>query len=232
MLIALLCVLYPRVRLATRAGLILTVILAVNLAFVFLISNPFQFSLLAEKPTGSVTRSIQLENVLLNFSENIPGIIGKGWGSTWFEYVRIPEDDIYSVGSSMGVDIEEAMSLPVKFSFNWLPPAVLHKWGLLGIVLLSFLIAKFYQDLSKKIRKLHNLGLHGDEIRYLYGILAMACYFILADFLWSTSLRGAIFTSLLAFRVEKEIGKTYEERFEMCAARKCGAIDKGQVSVS
>lgn len=226
MLIALLVALYPRVRLVTRGLLILTMILTVNLVFVFLISNPFHFALLAEKPTGAVTRSVQLENVLLNFSQNIPGLIGKGWGSTWFEYVRIPEDDIFSVGTSLSVDIEEAMALPVKFAFNWQPPAVLHKWGLLGTVLLCYLIAAFYEHLSAKIRKLQNLGLHRDNVRYLYGILVIACYYILADFLWSTSLRSAIFTSLLAFGVENEIRKKYAERSKMYAV---GGVELGLV---
>ena len=209
MLTALLFAFYPRVRLIGRTGLILSGILAVECLFVLLISNPFQVALLAEKSAGAVARSIELENVLHSFGQNIPGFIGKGWGSSWFEYVRGPEGDIYSVGSSMGANIEEAMSLPVRFVFHWQPPAMLYKWGILGIVLLSFLIAKYYQDLSRQIRKLKDLGLNAIDARYLYAILIISCYFITADFLWNTSLRESVFVSLLVFSTEDEIRKRW-----------------------
>lgn len=209
MLIVLMFAFYPRVYLISRSSLILMGIIIVNLIFLLLISNPFQLDLLAQKAGGAVTRSIQLENAMLNFGKNIPGFIGKGWGSTWFEYVAIPEDDIYSVGTSMGVDIEEAMSHPVKFAFNWHLPAILHKWGILGVVLLSYLIARFHENLSGQIRKLKNLGLHKNDVKYLYVILLIACYFITVDFLWNTSLNQSIFVSILAFCAENEIKKRW-----------------------
>ena len=211
MYIPFLFVLFSRISLPAKAGFIFAIIVIANLTLVTLITNPLKLNILDQKSDGAITRIIQLDNALLNSKENIPGLIGKGWGSTWFEYIPIPENDVYSVGTSVAAEQEEAMALPVKFIFNWMPPALMHKWGILGMILLSFFVTNFYEILVKKIRKLKRLGLCKRSRRYLYAISIIAFFYVMSDFMWSTSLTGSVFSSILAFCVEREID-TYAKK--------------------
>lgn len=98
--------------------------------------------LMSEKSDGIVTRTIQWNNFLINASENFTGIVGKGLGSTWFEYEKMPSSDIYAVGTSMGDDVESSMALPVKFIFNFLPAGIFQKFGVIGCFFITYLICK------------------------------------------------------------------------------------------
>jgi hypothetical protein len=92
-----------------------------------------------------------------------------------------------------------------------MPPALLHKWGILGVLLLSFFVTVFYEDLAKKIRNLRKLGASKTNSRYLYAISITAFFYVVNDFMWNTSLAGSVFTSVLVFCVESEIRKKKDE---------------------
>ena len=83
-------VLHFNLRFTARFIAIFASILLINLASLLLVTNPFNWTLLAAKAEGSITRQVQMENAVENFKHNIPGAIGKGLGSTWFEYIPIP----------------------------------------------------------------------------------------------------------------------------------------------
>ncbi len=184
-------------------------ILAVNLGSILLIQNPFGWFFLDLKADGALTRQIQMQNAIENFSHNIPGVIGKGLGSTWFEYIPISETDIYSVGTSVGSTPEEAISMPVKFIFNFEPPALLHKWGIIGTICLFFFLARYYNINFNKIRKLR-YQVDKNEIKYLKAILVLSFLFAAGSFTYIGSLKPSLITSLLAFYIENKIRSLQE----------------------
>lgn len=170
-----------------------------------MLDNPFQWGWLSVKADGANTRHIQMENVLLNFNRNIPGFIGKGLGSTWFEIIPVPEDDIYSVGTSVGVTSKEAMAMPVKFIFNIYAAGVLYKWGILGIVLLIGLISYYYSSMSAQISRLRRAGLASSKARWLAVYLLVGTILIFENFTYIGILKTSLMTSLMAFYVEHQI---------------------------
>lgn len=192
-------------RFKARFVTLLAAVFIVNIGTVMLIYNPFNLSLLAQKKQGFMTRQIQMDNALENFWHNIPGFIGKGIGSTWFEYYKIPEVDIYSVGTSVGYIPEEAMSMPVKFVFNFVPPSLLHKWGVCGSILLVFWVTRYFHVLHQKIRQLSKTGVDEGQIRYFSAVLLISTLFALDSFVYIGVLKTSLITSLLAFYTENNI---------------------------
>ena len=184
---------------------ILLGIMATNLVAVILLADPFHIPLLAPKAEGALTRQIQLENAVLNFSENIPGVIGKGLGSTWFEHVPIPSYDVYSVGTSVGKTAQESLAMPVKFIFNFGPAALLYKWGVLGTVLLAFFIAQYFERSANKLRQLGQCPANRHAVRYSYAVLIISSIFVIENFTYIGILKTSLITSLLAFYVEHNI---------------------------
>jgi hypothetical protein len=181
---------------------VLSIILLVNLLSIWSITNPFGNELLAAKSDGAVTRQIQLANALLNSTENIPGLIGKGLGSTWFEYIPIPQTDIFSIGTSGG-EIDEALASPVKFIFNWIPPVLIHKWGILGTLFLIYFISMYLHSALKSNKINHQLGKISVGEKQGENILLMTSFiFIVENFTYIGLLRTSLITSLLAFYVE------------------------------
>jgi len=188
-----------------QVGAILFWIVAVQGVYLFLLTNPFQWPWLIAKSEGALTRQIQMENAFLNFNRNIPGIIGKGLGSTWFEIVPLEQHDIYAVGTSVAKTSEEAMSMPVKFIFNIPAAAILHKWGILGTVALISLIVLYYKKLYRWIKRLSGNVLDPSEARWLYFYLLVSTVFIIENFTYIGILKTSLMTSLLAFYVEHNI---------------------------
>lgn len=188
-----------------RFLMVLIAVLLVNLASLMFITNPFNWRILAAKAEGSLTRQIQMENVVENFGYNIPGVIGKGLGSTWFEFIQIPAKDIYSVGTSVGSTSENAMAMPVKFIFNFGPPALLYKWGVIGTVALIFLLTRYFHINFNRIKKLKQSKIGMDEIRYLEAILIISFLFVMGTFTYIGNLKPSLITSILAFYVENQI---------------------------
>jgi hypothetical protein len=184
---------------------ILLVIIAANLMAVILMADPFHIPILAAKAEGVLTRRIQLENVILNLSENIPGVIGKGLGSTWFEYVPIPNYDLYSVGTSVGRTAQESFAMPVKFIFNFRPAALLYKWGILGTLLLAFFITRYFQRAADELRQLEQCTASRHTVRYFYAVLIISTIFVIENFTYIGILKTSLITSLLAFYVEHNI---------------------------
>jgi hypothetical protein len=198
-------ILRMNIRFKARFIALLSAVFIINLGMVILIYDPLNISLLTQKKQGFMTRRIQMDNALENFKHNIPGILGKGLGSTWFEYYKIPEVDIYSVGTSVGRTTEEAMRMPVKFIFNFQPPSLLHKWGILGSILLVFLINRYFHVLRQKIRQLDEARINENQIRYISAVLLISTLFILDSFVYIGVLKTSLITSLLAFYTENNI---------------------------
>jgi hypothetical protein len=192
-------------RFRVKYAVLLSAVFFINFSIVMLIYYPLNISLLTQKKEGFTTRQIQMDNALENFWHNIPGFFGKGLGVTWFEYYKIPQADIYSVGTSVASTVEEAMRMPVKFIFNFVPPAVLHKWGILGSILLVFFITRYYYVLHQRIKQLSEAGIDENKIRYISAVLLISTLFILDTFLYIGVLKTSLITSLLAFYTENNI---------------------------
>jgi hypothetical protein len=189
----------------SRFLLILFFIILTNFIAAAQLTNPFNINILSAKSDGSLTRIIQLDNALINFSQNIPGIFGKGLGVTWFEYIPIPSEDIYSVGTSMGETAEDSMSSNVKFIFNWTPPVLVHKWGILGVVLLSWSFSNYIElSLRRNHSEKFQLSPLPQELSFL---LTLSLFFIIDNFTFIGVLKSSMITSLLAFHVEDSIRK-------------------------
>lgn len=203
-------ILRMNVRFKAKFAALLSAVFIINFSIVMLIYHPLNISLLTQKKDGFITRQIQMDNALENFWHNIPGVLGKGLGVTWFEYYKIPQADIYSVGTSVGRTIEEAMRMPVKFIFNFVPPSLLHKWGILGGILLVFLITRYFYVLHQKIRKLNEAGISENQIRYISAVLLISTLFILDSFIYIGVLKTSLITSLLAFYTENNINNLSE----------------------
>lgn len=194
-----------RMSFGMRFSAIFFMIILINVFSVIMISNPFSWNLLNVKSAGLETRKIQLDNALLNAQENFPGLIGKGLGATWFVYIPIPSNDIFSVGTSTGATSEGAMSSPVQFVFNWVPPVLIHKWGLLGTTLLAFLLAYYFETLVKRLRRISAAGCNPAEQRYLFGLLIVTCVFLLENTTYVGLLRNSLVLSLMVFSLENSI---------------------------
>ena len=205
--VLLLLAVYPRSAFSIRWTRVLAALLAVNVVYTLLVLNPLSIPYLSTKAGGFGTRQIQIENAWLNAGNNIPGVIGKGLGSTWFEYVRIPEADIYSVGTSVGPTSEQAMVAPVKFVFNAGPPSLLHKWGVLGTVLLALFITGFYVRCERGIELLSLVQRNKRRTRFLTAVLLVSFVFTMDNFAYIGILKTSLMTSLLAFYVEDQVRK-------------------------
>jgi hypothetical protein len=151
--VAYLFIVRTRIKLIPKYILVLAIFLLVFPFSIFVVYRPF--GLVKTKSPGVITRVIQFENVLANFHKNIPMLIRKGLGSTWFEYMPIPEGDIYSVGTSVERTSKETIDSPAKFIFNFAPAATLYKWGIIGTLILIFLIVLYFQKVFMKINWLN-----------------------------------------------------------------------------
>lgn len=193
---------FLRFRMQMRSKILLLLILTFffhALAYMAL-TNPFTSTI---KPIE--TRVIEIRNVWDNFNRNIPGIIGKGLGSTWFEIEKLPEEDIYAVGTSLGQDIEEGMALPVKFVFHYSTCSLLYKWGIIGSVLLIMLCGIYIYKLQTSIDKLVLVGLGKNKAKYLKATAFMSFFFIYHNFQMIGSCYYSLITSLLAFYIQNQL---------------------------
>lgn len=195
-----------RTGLLRRFAFLLCLIVGANLMYLLMVSNPLDLSFLAAKSAGSQTRAVQMQNVLANFHQNLPIWLGKGLGSTWFELFPIPNEDIFSVGTSVGRTPQESLAAPVKFIFNSGPAALLYKWGFLGTALLAFWSAWYYHTSIERIRRLHR---QGHEVTWLFGALIISVVFVIESFTYIGNLKPSLITALLVFYVENQIRKAY-----------------------
>ncbi len=153
-------------------------------------------SILQSKSDGVITRNIQWDNYIANSKMNIPGIIGKGLGTTWFEIFPIPEADIYSVGSSLGNDIDKSMNSKVKFIFNIVPAGILYKWGFIGSILIAFYMRKWLLVNQNKPYVVLE-----DKSKFL-GMVAFLMF--LQNLMYVGVLRTSLYASILIFWAENE----------------------------
>jgi hypothetical protein len=191
-----------RINFVQRFLTILLLVTLTNITSVFMINNPFNIDILEAKTDGAITRKIQMENAVLNFNENIPGIIGKGLGSTWFEYIPVQANDIYSIGTSLGETTEDSLASPVKFIFNWTPPVLIHKWGVLGSISLVFLISRFLHASIVNIQRLKSINSQCKYNNLLEPLLIISLIFIIDNFTFVGVLKTSLITSMLAFELE------------------------------
>jgi hypothetical protein len=204
--VVLIVIMRPRLDIVGRFVLVLSAFVLLNLGSVFLVRSPLSTPLVAQKVAGASTRQVQLDNVLRNFDQNIPGVLGKGLGSTWYEYIPIPGNDIYSVGTSVGTTPEESLRSPVKFVFNWEPPSTLYKWGVVGTVALIFLLVRFYHLTSRRIYRLrHDLG--PSRTRDAQAYLMIAYIFAVQNFTYIGPLKTSMLTAMIAGYVDHMVTK-------------------------
>jgi len=192
-----------RPRMAQTA-FVLVAIVSFNVASTIMLSSPLNWSLLPAKSEGAATRQIQIEDVFINYQYNLPIWIGKGLGATWFDYIPVPRRDIYSVGTSVGSTAEESVASPAKFIFNFGPPSLLCKWGVVGVILLAWLLARFY---GRNREALDALGIDpaSSEAKWLRFALLIAFLFALHNYRYIGALRDSFITSLLAFYIESRL---------------------------
>lgn len=188
-----------RMSLKGKVAALLILIISFHIISFIALTNPITASI---KPID--TRMIQLKNVWENFNRNIPGVIGKGLGSTWFEVEKIPEYDIYSVGTSLGQDIERAMEKPVKFVFNYWTASLLYKWGIIGSLLLIAFAGNYLYRLQANIDKLNAMGIAKDRIKYLKAVSFISFFFVYNNFQMIGSCYYSLLTSLFAFYIQDQ----------------------------
>lgn len=138
------------------------------------------------KTDGANTRQIQMDNILSQFWTPPTGIIGKGLGITWFELSPIPENDIYSVGTSVGDDSDTAMSSPVKSVLNWNVSYVTHRWGLLGVILIFLCIHHWIKGNSSLLR-------NPDD----HFVLSLSVVLLIHNLTYVGLQRNCLFTSII-----------------------------------
>jgi hypothetical protein len=185
-----------------RFGIVLVGIVVFNVGSVVMLTNPFDWGLISAKAEGIATRRIQIEDMVMNYDHNLPVLIGKGLGATWFDYVPVPPADIYSVGTSVGDTPQQSIASPVQFIFNFGPPALIYKWGLIGIVLLAWLLARFYGG-NRDALDSADAGHNGVDRKWLRLALLIAFLFALHNFTYVGALRDSFITSLLAYYIER-----------------------------
>ena len=183
------------------AAVFLILKVAVPIALIF---NPL--SIAKFKADGANTRVIQLQNAMANAKMNIPGIIGKGLGTTWFEIIDVPRADIYSVGTSVEDTVEASMASKLKSIFNFGPASYLHKWGLLGILSLIYLVSNFLYIWRHRL----NLLLREKAIdKTTYNqrlMLIYICFLLMLDHVFYIGvIHSAMLTSIMAFWAENGV---------------------------
>lgn len=163
---------------------------------IILIENPFDWQWLNLKKDGLQTRTIQWENMLLNFENNFPLLLGKGLGATWYEYKSLG-DDIYAVGTSMGEDSGQNMLMPVKFVFNFTPSQVLYKWGICGFFVIMFLAVRMY-ILYHRSRVFPAKLIQSKNAVYFKMLVSIIFFSSVSGFSVWGGQRGCVFLSVLA----------------------------------
>lgn len=198
-------ILMLRLKFTQKFVLMLLWFLASQVLYHSLLANPYEIPFLATKSEGSVIRQVQFENAVLNFRQNIPGVFGKGLGSTWFEYAPIPDSAGYSIGTSVGATTEEAVDSPVKFVFNIGSASMLHKWGILGSLVLLFLLVRYFHLWDLRLRRLQRVKLKHEDLQFPLTVLVISFLFVMENFTYIGNLKLSLMTSVLAFCVEDGI---------------------------
>lgn len=213
-------------RLLIRYVAVLTLVVGYHALWIIMIVSPPHLPLVEAKADGVVTRAIQLQNLAINFNENIPGWIGKGLGSTWFEHVPVPAEDIYSVGTSLGESAAESLDQPVKFIFNTPAAAILYKWGVIGILLQVFLITLCYSYWESKLDRISQRRPDHPRLPMLRGALMIGFLIALDTVLFVGMLQLSLSISLLMFYVERQTQRIYQETVEAQAVLPASSASK------
>lgn len=207
-----------KIKTLAKYVFVLAIFLAIFFFQVWIVSNPI--GLVRQKRGGAITRTRQFQNVLMNYDHNIPILIGKGLGSTWFEYMQVSKDDIYSVGTSVGRNKREAMAGRVRFIFNFKPAGILYKWGIMGTLIVVSMIIFYFQGMYRKVVWLDSNHICSPkDTRHLMAILIILFMFMMDNFTYIGSLRHSFITSLLAFYMDDKMnmyGGRIAKKEEVC----------------
>lgn len=184
-----------------RFALCAAIIMFINSYYLLLIylGQHADIPILSAKADGAVNRIIELINVVENYKQNIPVIIGKGFGTTWSEIVQIPIKNIYSVGEFVEKD--------VKFIFHTGAASMLYKWGIIGSLLWLFMLTEYFHVNYNKIQTFNKFETKNETIQYLEAILLISFIYAINNFSYIGNLKSALITSLLAFNVEYRVKK-------------------------
>lgn len=181
--------------------ILLTVLLfSLTSVMVFILYNPI--GIVAHKSDGANTRVIATENFWANAQENIPGVIGKGLGSTYFDRIGINKQDVYSFGTSMGESFEESAESDVLFIMHG-PMGPFYKWGLIGYLFLIFLIVRSHNYYFRKLSKLRP-SLNDEQYGQLFAELLITSWFLITYIIGIGQVNPSLVTSLLVYIVHRD----------------------------
>ena len=175
--------------------------------------NPLNIDLLSGKEEGRVTRFIQLENLYTNFNSNMHGTVGKGLGSTWFEFAPVPRTDTYSTGVSMSANIDKSVDNPVKFVYNIAFARMLHKFGILGSLTILVFIAFYHNDNRRRCLRVRSSSLKKkNNTLILIDIVTLNLVFY--TLYWGFA-KGIMITALLLVLLEYSLRDTSKQNLEI-----------------
>jgi hypothetical protein len=204
-----LLVFWPPVKIFSRYALLTLLLFSITIFTVYVLYNPF--GIVANKAEGAKGRVIATENFWANAQENIPGFIGKGLGSTYFDRVGRNKQDLYSVGTSMGNTFGKSDESEVLFIMHG-PMGPFYKWGLIGYLLLLFLIVRYHNYYFNKLRKLKSY-LSDKQCRLLFAELLITSWFLVNYLTSIGQVSPSMMTSLLVYIVHRDFKLTGDMRF-------------------
>ena len=133
------------------------------------------FGILKVKADSLNIRIIQFREFLDNSTRFPTIIIGNGMGSLW-DYSNLAlSKDAYSVGNSMSFNSElvESMESTKRFIFNFGPAALLYKFGILGLCLITNWIA-----ITSKLNG--NFKINKNILLYRYLVIYFGIYSLIS----------------------------------------------------
>jgi hypothetical protein len=188
-----------RATLAARSLVVIAYVVGANaIAVIAVVYNPIDAMLGGFKSGGMLVRETQYQNAVLGLEHNLSVVTGKGLGTTWFEYIPVPDPAGYSIGTSLGNSLDDTRDAPVKYIFNWTAPVLFYRWGLIGTLALCALLARLYQRGARRTRQV------GDRQHDRYSLALFTIAFVLAmeNFTFFGALSASVITSIVAFAAE------------------------------
>ena len=118
------------------------------------------------KSDGAATRLTQIDNILADSWNGVPILFGKGLGSPWRVSISLPADP-YSTGTAMSSDLNENQFSDYQFISNSHLGSMLHKWGVLGVLI----VLLFCAHSISSIRRLKSFGHRSQDQLEFFSVL-------------------------------------------------------------
>ena len=62
----------------------------------------------------------------------------------------------YSIGRSVGDTFEESRQMKFRYIFNWVAPVIVYRWGILGTLLLIFILSAVWRNWRRESKGLND----------------------------------------------------------------------------